>query len=62
MEDDEDNERFLDAETFNDEYEIASAAEFKVPSSSSPMLSPYMMILIAGIGVGIGFALGRRKQ
>jgi glycerol kinase len=76
IEDDEEDERFLDAQTFGDDYNIvpvtapSPAADdegdgIKGSSASSPVaLFPYMMVLtvIAGIGVGIGFALGRRKH
>jgi hypothetical protein len=76
IEDDEEDERFLDAQTFGDDYHIvpvtapSPAADdegdgIKESSASSPVaLFPYMMVLtvIAGIGVGIGFALGRRKH
>jgi glycerol kinase len=63
--DDDQDEHFLDAETFSqvDEDEFVAAAKVGKPVSSSGTLTQLLALMsVAAIGAGVGFALGRRKK
>ncbi|KAL3914903.1 MAG: hypothetical protein SGARI_008309 [Bacillariaceae sp.] len=60
--DEDENEHFLDAETFENEDEFVAAAKGKRRRKGRGVVTALSVVTIAAIGAGVGFALGRRKK